>query len=232
MNIYLIELLSKWISVMTLSIASLIGIDSSTSNSQMVENQNKTKDLAPQTVIIPYEVEKIYNSEISKGTEKVITKGTNGVAYIINGKKEVVKEPIKEKIEIGTKTNEIYTGKMTGYGADCVGCSGTGNLSCKTKNGKKHSLLNDGATYNDLQYGEVRILAAALEKFPCGTIVNVTHSKLGTFKSIVLDTGSAMNKALSKGEIHMDLAYVTQKDSNIYLSTTNSAKYEILRWGW
>ena len=37
---------------------------------------------------------------------------------------------------------------MTGYGADCAGCSSTGTVSCKTKNGLSHSLRNNGTTYN------------------------------------------------------------------------------------
>jgi len=232
MNIYLIELLSKWISVLTLSIASVLGIDSGDTNSLMVENTNQLKDSVAETITIPYETEREYNNEMSTGTQRVIQKGVPGVAYIINGKKVIIKKPVSEKIVVGTKQNEIYTGKMTGYGADCVGCSGMGNLSCKTEKGTKHSLLKQGAFYSDSEYGNVRILAAALEKFPCGTIIKVVHSKLGTFNAVVLDTGSAMRTAWSNGEIHMDLAYVTQKDSSIYLSTTNNARYEILRWGW
>jgi len=232
MNIYLIELLSKWISVITLSVASFFGVYSSTSSSHMVENTNQVKDLIAETVTIPYEIEKIYNSEKPKGTETVVQEGVFGVAYIINGKKQVIKQPVSQKIEIGTKENEVFTGKMTGYGADCIGCSGSGNLSCKTENGSRYSLIENGEKYNDSEYGSVRILAAALEKFSCGTIIKVTHPNLGTFNAIVLDTGSAMRKAWAKGEIHMDLAYITEKNSSVYLSTTKNANYEVLRWGW
>lgn len=233
MNVYLMGLLSKWASIITLALASLFGFNSSSENQSItVENINKTKNSRAETVVIPYETETIYNSELAKGTENVLKEGINGIAYIINDEKEVVREPINKKVEVGTKENEIFTGKMTGYGADCAGCSGAGNLSCPTKNGSRHSLLRNGKTYNDSEYGEVRILAAALEKFPCGTIIKVMHPNLGQFNAIVLDTGSAMKSAWARGEIHMDLAFVTQSDSSIHLSTTNNAKYEIQRWGW
>lgn len=225
MNIYLLELISKWISMFIISISSNVSSDIN-----VIENENKTKDLVAQTEIIPYETEKIYNSNLTEGTEKELQKGENGITYIINGNKIEIKKAVSRKLEIGTKKAIVFTGQMTGYGADCAGCSGKGNLSCKTKKGV-HSLLKDGEYFEDSEYGRVRILAAALEKFPCGTIVRVTHPNLGTFNAIVLDTGTAMKNALSRGEILMDLAYVTQKNSSIKLSTTKNAKYEILRWG-
>lgn len=233
MNIYLMGLFSKLVSVVTLTLASLFGITEADNNHSLtIENTNMTKNSQAETKTIPYEIVKVYNSEVSKGTENVLEEGIPGVAYIINGETEVVKKPVSKKIEIGTKEPEIFTGKMTGYGADCAGCSGTGSLSCKTKGGKRHSLTRNGFTYKDSEYGEVRILAAALEKFPCGTIVKVVHPMLGTFNAIVLDTGSAMNSAWARGEVLMDLAFVTQSDSKIHLSTTNNAKYEVQRWGW
>jgi 3D (Asp-Asp-Asp) domain-containing protein len=231
MNIYILELVYKWFAVLTLSIASLFGFnDTSSNHSLSVENDGKTKNLQVTTEIIPYETEKVYSDELLKGEEKIVKQGKTGVAYIINGEREIAIEPTTEKIEVGTKENETFTGKMTGYGADCIGC--TGNLSCKTKAGKTFSLSNNGQSYHDSEYGNVRILAAALDKFPCGTIIKVTHSKLGVFNAIVLDTGTAMKAAWSRGEILMDLAYVSQKDSKIRLTTTNHAKYEVLRWGW
>ena len=75
-------------------------------------------------------------------------------------------------------------------------------------------------------------MAAALEKFPCGTIINVENSNLGTFTAIVLDTGSAMKKDLNRGIIHMDLAFKTEKDPAINLATGNNIKYSVQRWGY
>lgn len=233
MNVYLMGLLSKWVSAIILTLASLFGvIDTNENQSITIENINKTKNSQVETEIIPYEVEKTYNSSLSRGTEKVIQEGSTGVAYIINGEKQVLRTPVTEKVEIGTKENTVFTGKMTGYGADCVGCSRYGTLSCPTKNGESFSLIKNGNVYNDSEYGNVRILAAALEKFPCGTIIKVNHSNLGTFNAIVLDTGSAMRTSWNNGVVHMDLAYVTQSDSQIHITTTSHVKYEILRWGW
>ena len=233
MNIYLMELLSKWISAITLTLASLFGVtDSSETHSLTIENINKTKNAQAETETIPYETEKVYNEDVPKGTETVIQEGISGVAYIINGEKQVLKEPTTEQIEVGTGETAVFTGRMTGYGADCAGCSGYGTLSCKTRNGSSFSLTRDGATYNDSKYGNVRILAAALEKFPCGTIVKVEHGVFGTFNAVVLDTGSAMRSAWANGTVLMDLAFITQSDKSIHLSTTNHAKYTVQRWGW
>ena len=74
--------------------------------------------------------------------------------------------------------------------------------------------------------------AAALDKFPCGTIVKVEGSNLGTFNAIVLDTGSAMRSAWRNGIIHMDLAFKSEKDPSIYLATGSNIKYSVQRWGY
>ena len=88
---------------------------------------------------------------------------------------EVVVEEVKEEetVSVTTSTpNEVndavFVGKMTGYGADCIGCSGVGALSCRAADGSRHTLIENGEYYNDATYGTVRIVAAALDKFPCG----------------------------------------------------------------
>lgn len=230
MNIYMMGLLSKWVSIIPIFLASLFGF--SDENKTLIENTNIKKNAMAIAEEIPFTVENKYNENLPKGTENIIIKGQNGIAYIINGEKQVIESPINQVTEIGTKENAIYTGKMTGYGADCVGCSGNGTVSCKTKKGSTFSLIKHGNIYNDEEYGNVRILAAALDRFPCGTMIKVTHQSYGTFNAVVLDTGSAMRSAWNNGIVHMDLAFVTQKNNEINLSTTNKAKYEVLRWGW
>ena len=119
---------------------------------------------------------------------------------------------------------------MTGYGADCQGC--TGNLSCKTKKGTNWNLNSNGINYNDDQFGNVRIIAAALEKFPCGTIIEVKNANLGTFNTIVLDTGGSMINAYKNGVIHIDLAFISETNSEIYKATNSNVEYNVKRWGW
>ena len=152
---------------------------------------------------------------------------------------EVVVEEVKEEetVSVTTSTpNEVndavFVGKMTGYGADCIGCSGVGALSCRAADGSRHTLTENGEYYNDATYGTVRIVAAALDKFPCGTIVKVDHPALGTFYAVVMDTGGSMKRAWANGYVWMDLAFKTESDPSIYSTTSRNTTYSVQRWGW
>ena len=195
-----------------------------------VKNLNQTKNSIAFTKVIEYDTVETYNNKIPTGVTITRKKGHTGLAYVDeNNNETIIESPKNAEIEIGTGDEANYVGKMTGYGADCVGCTGT--LACKTKNGSYHNLIKDGTTYNDEEYGNVKIIAAALEKFPCGTIIKVENPNLGTFNAIVLDTGGAMKSAWVNGIVHMDLAYVTESDSAIHLSTSSNVKYSVQRWG-
>ncbi len=199
-----------------------------------VKNLNMAKNQIALTKVIEYETVKTPTKNLEKG--KVVTKeeGHNGLAYVDeNGNIiQIIESPKNAEIEIGTGEKQEYVGKLTGYGADCIGCSGYGTLACKTKAGRTHSLTSDGEYYNDDEYGTVRIIAAALEKFPCGTIIQVENTNFGTFKAIVLDTGSAMRKAWKNGIIHIDLAFKTENDPAVNLATGSNVKYSVQRWGY
>lgn len=195
-----------------------------------VKNLNQTKNSIAFTKVIEYDTVETYNNKIPTGVTITRKKGHTGLAYVDeNNNETIIESPKNAEIEIGTGDEANYVGKMTGYGADCVGCTGT--LACKTKNGSYHNLIKDGTTYNDEEYGNVKIIAAALEKFPCGTIIKVENPNLGTFNAIVLDTGGAMKSAWVNGIVHMDLAYVTETDPAIHLSTSSNVKYSVQRWG-
>jgi 3D (Asp-Asp-Asp) domain-containing protein len=197
-----------------------------------VKNLNQTKNSVALTKVLEYDTVKTYNSSLPTGTTKTKEEGHTGLAYTDenNNNLEVIDSPKNAEVEIGTGEKADYVGKMTGYGADCAGCSKTGTLACKTKYGY-HSLVNDGMNYNDDTYGSVRIIAASLDKFPCGTIIEVNNPNLGVFKAIVLDTGSAMQNDWKKGIVHMDLAYTTESDPAISLATSSNVNYSVLRWG-
>ena len=198
------------------------------------KNLNQTKNKVALVKATEYDTVTTYNKNIPSGTVVTKEEGHVGLAYVDekNNTTSIINDPKNAEIEIGTGQEINYVGKLTGYGNDCKGCSGNGVLACKTKTGNYHSLISDGEYYDDVEYGKVRILAAALEKFPCGTIVNVENSNLGTFTAIVLDTGSAMKKDLNRGIIHMDLAFKTEKDPAINLATGNNIKYSVQRWGY
>ena len=221
---------------MTLSVLLIAGIFNSGSliSEKKIEVTNLNQMKKGKAIIktLEFETVKTYNSSLPKGSVVTKEEGHTGLAYV-NEKSEnieIIESPKNAEIEIGTGDEANYTGKMTGYGADCAGCSGT--LSCRTKEGNYHNLTTNGEYYNDSQYGTVRILAAALDKFPCGTMIKVENENLGTFNAIVLDTGGAMRKAWANGTILMDLAFKSENDPAVHLATSSNTKYSIQRWGY
>ena len=117
------------------------------------------------------------------------------------------------------KTNPVkFNGRMTGYGPDCVGCSG--NLACPPR----HNAKNGNIFFRDNEYGKVRILAGD-KNIPCGTIVQVTGLKgYKPFYAVVLDRGSAITGTL------FDLLFTSETQARS-VGRTN-ATYTIVRWGW
>lgn len=232
MNTYLLGLISKWATVLWVSVTGIVGSGQLISDeTKMIENENQTKNATTTTVEVAYDTEKRYNSKLPSNIQITKQEGKNGIAYKDNkNNTETLVEPVTEIIEVGTGDYGEYVGKMTGYGADCAGCTGT--VACKTKTGSSWNLIKDGTSYTDDEYGTVRILAAALSKFPCGTIIKVDSSTMGTFNAIVLDTGGAMRKAWSNGTVLMDLAFTSETSEGIHNSTNNNVKYSVQRWGW
>lgn len=184
-----------------------------------------TFEIHPDKMVSSYNFIEIQN--IEENTEEEIHEETQAV----------VEEKTEEPVNVTTSTpaessDSVYVGKMTGYGADCIGCNGIGSLSCRTADGSRHTLSENGEYYNDATYGTVRIVAAALEQFPCGTIVKVDHPILGTFYAVVMDTGGSMSNAWAKGTVWMDLAFKSESDPAIYSSTSDNTTYSVQRWGW
>lgn len=234
MNIYLLQLVGKWINLLIVSVVSLIGNFTISDSNLTAININKNKNNSIVNTVVEFNTIKTYSTKLPYNKVKTMTAGEDGIVYkdAEGNVVQVLKEMVTEELEIGTGPSGNFTGRMTGYGADCIGCSGAGNVSCRTEAGTKHSLVDNGEYYTDDEYGEVRILSAAQEKFPCGTIIKVSHPTLGDFYGVVLDTGIAMNQAYSNGEILIDLAYKTEKDPMVYGATSKSVKYEVQRWGW
>ena len=135
-------------------------------------------------------------------------------------------------IEQGSGKQGIYYGYLTGYGADCEGC--TGIFYCKTREGKWMNIYDDGVYYTDTEFGEVRVLAAATAKFPCGTIMTVEDHVHEKFTGIVLDTGIAMRRAYYFGKVHIDVAHPLETSAGIgtFTDFSGTVKFEVQRWGW
>ena len=178
---------------------------------------------------VKYNTEYVYNDSLLYGKENVISHGVDG--YILEDSNTVLVEPINEVIEVGRGPVSEYFGSTTGYGADCVGCSG--NVACSTSNGV-HNLIRDGVFYNDSKYGNVRIVAADNSKFSCDTVMELDNGIMDPFMAIVLDTGGAMRSAWNNGNILIDIAFSYENSNGINNATNKSGnvKFKIYRNGW
>ena len=176
-----------------------------------------------------YETEYVYNDNIEEGKTKVIRDGVDGYS---NASGNILVEPINKIVEVGTGKFDVMYGSTTGYGADCVGCSGT--VFCSGLDGSSHNLIRDGIYYNDSKYGDVRIIAADNSKFPCGTIMSIDNGIIDPFMAIVMDTGSAMRNAWRDGNILIDIAFKFENSDGIHNATNKSGnvKFKVYRTGW
>lgn len=233
MNFYLLKLVTKWISFLTLSIMTSFGgqIDKTIE----VDNKNLDKNINVSTEIVEYNTLTTYDSSLPSNVSKVVKEGQEGLIFRNNlGEVIYTENAIDKEIIKGSGSYGIYNGITTGYGPDCATCSGRGFVACRTIDKKAFNLINDGVYYNDSEYGEARVMAAALSMFPCGTIIEVESSNLGNFTGIVLDTGYDMRKNYEKGIYHFDVAYKTEKDESIGKATNMSGNvvFNVQRWGW
>lgn len=238
MNISLLQFLSKYIILIAVSFMSLFDVGNYNETENSVNNLNIEKDYMIINSITDYKTVVEYNSKLPSNVSNVKTEGTIGLSYTEQNKEEniqeekVVQEVVDKVIEQGTGAYGIYTGKLVGYGPDCVGCSEEGYLACKTEDKSKFSLKYNGIYYTDDEYGEVRIVAAALTKFPCGTIVEITKPGMSSFNVVVLDTGGTVKTAWEKGAVIMDLAYEKNADAGSDGLTGSNITFSVQRWGW
>ena len=237
MNISLLQMAGKLLSLFVVSCMSIFNLGNY--NEVRLNNINKSviKDTSITNVITGYKTIYQYNSKVPSNKTKVLVDGVNQVAYVTEDNKtiQVIQEKVDKVVEIGTGRYGVYTGKVSGYGPDCPGCSKTGNVACKTRKKTIHSLTNNGIYYNDTEYGKVRIVAAALKAFPCGTIIEINKKDKTPYLAVVLDTGVSMANSWAKGIVWLDLAYTTQKDKAVLGAdglTGNNLTFSVQRWGW
>ena len=132
-------------------------------------------------------------SKLSKKTRDIYTKkhqvkNAKAFDHRFSGIMEAIALPPNTRIE-EIKRNDLYTpidsytGDITGYAANCPLCGGT--LGCTGQN-----VLDGTTTYNDKEYGEVRIVASSL-RMPCGSIVEFKLDRISDkpITAIVLDRG-------------------------------------------
>ena len=138
-------------------------------------------------------------------------------------KKEEVKTKqvslFSDVIKYGNSMPVIFSGVMTGYGPDCVGCGG------RTGCPPRQNVKNGNIYFNDQEYGKVYIVATD-SRIPCGTIVKIRNSNIAPeITAIALDRGGAIK------EKKMDLLVESESYSSAKIGKQNVI-YEIVRWGW
>lgn len=193
-------------------------------------NRYNKRDII-KTEIIKYDTITSYDKSIPLNVKKVNVEGKNGkiVTNLTTGE-VMVFDSVDEEVVIGTGPKAEYTGMLTGYGPDCVGC--TGLLYCPDSDGVYHYLTNDiNSTYfNDKEYGKVRILASDPTLFPCGTIIHIVNSDRDIY-GVVMDTGIAMRNAWRNyGNVLIDLAFTSESITAVV--TNRNTNFTVLRWGW
>lgn len=134
---------------------------------------------------------------------------------------------------IGEIQDEFY-GTVTAYGPDCSGCSGITASGYKVGEMVNGIINSTTLTYNDEEYGELRVLAADSILFPYGTVIKITGEKIdGSIDGIVLDTGSAMRNAFANGEVLIDVLFASEKNTDVYeFGRQKNVKFEVLRYGY
>lgn len=246
MNLYFFEMILKFLRMFFIAIISIFNINYYTENIDSTQNDLINKDTYAVNNVILKQEPKITNDnkKVVSTTTNNVNKQTTTINQNVNSVKSqtVITENIEksnvtkntEQIVDVNKANSIeeFTGKLTGYGPDCAGCSGYGGLACKTREKESFSLKNDGIYYTDTEYGKVRILAAATSKFKCGTIITITKSGQTPVTAVVLDTGSSMRKAWANGEVWMDLAYESEASAGNDNLLGKNIKFSVQRYGW
>lgn len=153
----------------------------------------------------------------------------NSVPYLTEN------EEVAVATEVTGDAIDVFTGTVTAYGPDCVGCvsglTSTGYRVGEVIDGTVHSTT---ITYEDAEYGKLRILAAAPAKFKYGTVIRITGPRIdGEIMGIVLDTGIAMRQAWTNGEILIDLLFPSESNQEVYdFGRQRNVTFEVLRYGY
>lgn len=230
MNINLLQLVFKLVSLLVMSVASMFGTFNLSKEVINVNNYDKDKGSKVINTIVEYDTVFKYNPKLPINSRRVLVEGEDGIIYQdeLGTTVKTLKEKVDEVVEVGTGKYGEYVGTLTLYGPDCDTCDGLGLVACPV-NGGSYNLKTDGIYYSDKEYGKIRILAAPLSEFPCGTIVEINNSDMESTLGIVLDTGGALVSAYKNGNILFDLANKTEND--LPHGTNRNTKFSVKRWG-
>lgn len=152
------------------------------------------------------------------GISKINVEKDNGIVFNDNNNKVLDLTAMAVKMEEIRMQDlyyplDTYVGNLTGYVADCPLCGGT--LGCTGQN-----VLDGTTTYNDNQYGTVKIMASSTN-LQCGSIVTYTLNN-EKVTAIVLDRGVTGT--------NLDLLVGTENEA--YSIGRRNITYDVLRFGW
>ncbi len=155
---------------------------------------------------IPYTTEYVTGSSSVSGT-RVAQEGQTGTLQynysvkLVNGEEvertlvsqEVVEESVNTVVEYNTiGVGTTFTGTLTTYGADCVGCTGRTSAGAVLSSNGVNGSGSAKITYQGQEY----YVLAADSSIPLCSIIEITNHSLGiesTAYGIVLDRGGAIN---------------------------------------
>lgn len=239
--------ISSQILVVSLFLLSLFLCKGSNDKVTVVYNNNFEK-MADRTSSL-FKDEELMMSQIDDAVMVVLEDNTKEDALEEQedeSKKEnsVIEEKREEKTEDSSNSNlevsaiDTYTGILTGYGPDCAGCGNFNTNKVVTSSGYHIANIVDGAiepaftiTYNDYQFGDVRIVAAD-DDIPFYSIFRITIPGKDSIMAIVLDRGSTVgfdNCRSSSGCLtNFDLLFATESEA---IGKTLNVKFELLRSG-
>lgn len=165
------------------------------------------------TISTELDVKKLKSSDLVNFKEnQVVEEKQDDLINIQDDVENSVEEEVSDVLE-------TQIGSLSGYGPDCVGCSGFLASGLDVRSGNIY--------YSDSTYGSVRILAGD-KSYPYGTIVRVKNSRLSEFIGIVLDRGGAVGF----GKSHLfDLLYQTSSEA-LKNEVSYNTTFEILRYGY
>lgn len=188
---------------------------------------------------IAYEIEYVDSTDPNLFGTRVKSEGQEGIKEVIykkrliNGKEvkrekigsEVTKEPVAAVVERGTVgTGVTFTGRLTRYGADCVGC---GNRTASGLYVTTNGVENSGKVTMSYNGGEYYVLAAD-GSIPFGSILKVSNHGFSIpdpFYGIVLDRGGAITGT------NVDVFCGGESASFFSGGTSYSTQFEIVALG-
>lgn len=190
--------------------------------SEVITTSNNEEIIENKVEEVEEEIQEEIKEEIKVGIEKA-TEVTIKQESVVQPTPPIVKEETKPTTTTEEKSEiiEIQVGKMSGYGPNCIGCSGY------TASGK---YVGDGNVYyNDKTYGQVRIVAGDY-KYKFGTIIRINSSKVSTdpIIAIVLDRGGSIG--IDK-KYMFDLLFTSEEEASKY-GVSYNVTFEVLRNGY